>query len=447
MFHLKVDLLKDNILKALLIFALPILIANIFQQLYNTMDTMIVGNFLGDTSLAAISACGAVYELLIGFALGVGNGLSIVTARSYGAHDKQLIKKSVAGSIVIGIGLTLVIMLISVIFLYPLLTLLHTPANIIDEAYSYISVVTIFVGVMFAYNLCAGLLRAIGNSVMPLVFLIISSIINVILDLLFITQFQMGVQGAAIATVIAQGISVFLCMIYIYQKTPILIPQKQHFAFDQELYKELLGQGFSMGFMMSIVSAGTVILQSSINGFGYLIIAGHGTARKLNSFCMMPAGTVGLALSTFVSQDKGANQKQRMLDGVKLGNLIACGWGIIITVILFFLAPILVQFISGSTEPTVIDNASLYLRINAPFYAVLGILLNLRNSLQGLGMKIIPLVSSVIECLGKVIFVALFIPILGYFGVIICEPVIWCCMCLQLAYSFYHNPYIRQKAA
>ncbi len=447
MFHLKVDLLKDNILKALLIFALPILIANIFQQLYNTMDTMIVGNFLGDTSLAAISACGAVYELLIGFALGVGNGLSIVTARSYGAHDEQLIKKSVAGSIVIGIGLTLVIMLISVIFLYPLLTLLHTPANIIDEAYSYISVVTIFVGVMFAYNLCAGLLRAIGNSVMPLVFLIISSIINVILDLLFITQFQMGVQGAAIATVIAHGISVFLCMIYIYQKTPILIPQKQHFAFDQELYKELLGQGFSMGFMMSIVSAGTVILQSSINGFGYLIIAGHGTARKLNSFCMMPAGTVGLALSTFVSQNKGANQKQRILDGVKLGNLIACGWGIIITVILFFLAPILVQFISGSTEPTVIDNASLYLRINAPFYAVLGILLNLRNSLQGLGMKIIPLVSSVIECLGKVIFVALFIPILGYFGVIICEPVIWCCMCLQLAYSFYHNPYIRQKAA
>ena len=447
MFHLKVDLLKDNILKALLIFALPILIANIFQQLYNTMDTMIVGNFLGDTSLAAISACGAVYELLIGFALGVGNGLSIVTARSYGAHDEQLIKKSVAGSIVIGIGLTLVIMLISVIFLYPLLTLLHTPANIIDEAYSYISVVTIFVGVMFAYNLCAGLLRAIGNSVMPLVFLIISSIINVILDLLFITQFQMGVQGAAIATVIAQGISVFLCMIYIYQKTPILIPQKQHFAFDQELYKELLGQGFSMGFMMSIVSAGTVILQSSINGFGYLIIAGHGTARKLNSFCMMPAGTVGLALSTFVSQNKGANQKQRILDGVKLGNLIACGWGIIITVILFFLAPILVQFISGSTEPTIIDNASLYLRINAPFYAVLGILLNLRNSLQGLGMKIIPLVSSVIECLGKVIFVALFIPILGYFGVIICEPVIWCCMCLQLAYSFYHNPYIRQKAA
>ena len=447
MFHFQVDLIKDKIGKAILLFAIPIFISNIFQQLYNTMDTMIVGHVLGDTSLAAIGACSAVYDLLIGFALGVGNGLSIVVARSYGANDHDLLKRSVAGSLVIGVLLTIIIMIISQLGLYPLLQLLDTPQNIIHESYSYISMSTLCVGVMFAYNLCAGLLRAIGNSVMPLIFLIISSIINVILDLLFISEFHMGIQGAAIATVIAQGISAILCLIYMLKKTPLLIPKCIHFHFDKELYQELTGQGFSMGFMMSIVSAGTVILQSSINGFGYLIIAGHGTARKLNSFCMMPAGTVGLALSTFVSQNKGANQKQRILDGVKLGNLIACGWGIIITVILFFLAPILVQFISGSTEPTVIDNASLYLRINAPFYAVLGILLNLRNSLQGLGMKIIPLVSSVIECLGKVIFVALFIPILGYFGVIICEPVIWCCMCLQLAYSFYHNPYIRQKAA
>ena len=194
MFHFKIDLLKDNILKALLLFAFPILIANIFQQLYNTMDTMIVGNFLGDTSLAAISACGAVYEL----------------------NDENQIKKSVAGSIVIGIGLTLLIMLISLLFLYPLLQLLHTPIHIIDEAYSYIFVVTIFVGVMFAYNLCAGLLRAIGNSVMPLIFLIISSLINVGLDILLITQFAMGVQGAAVATVISQAISVILCIFYIY---------------------------------------------------------------------------------------------------------------------------------------------------------------------------------------------------------------------------------------
>ena len=442
-FNANVDLIHGPIFKSLIIFALPLFISNIFQQLYNTVDTMIVGNFLGDASLAAIGSCTSIYDLLVGFALGIGNGLAIVTARSFGSKDEKLLKKSVASSLVIGIVVSIGLTLIGLIFLQPLLHLLNTPANIIDEAYSYIFFIVLFIIVMFAYNLCAGLMRAIGNSVMPLVFLVVSSVLNIILDLVFITQLNMGVHGAAVATVISQGTSVILCIIYMFKKTPLLLPKKEHFEVDKDLYKELLGQGFSMGFMMSIVSAGTVILQSAINDFGYLIIAGHGTARKLNSFCMMPAGTIGLALSTFVSQNKGANQQQRIRDGVRYGNLIACAWGALITVILFFGAPLLVQLISGSREPTVIDNATLYLRINAPFYAVLGILLNLRNSLQGLGMKIIPLVSSVIECLGKIVFVALFIPVLHYFGVIICEPVIWCCMCLQLAWSFYHNPYIK----
>ncbi len=446
MFRLKVDLLKDNIWKALIFFALPMLVANVFQQLYNTMDTMIVGNTLGDVSLAAIGATGAIYELLVGFALGVGNGLSIVAARSYGAHNEDLLKKSVAGSIVIGIGMTIVIMFISLFLLYPLLELLQTPIDIIDESYSYIFIVTIFVGVMFAYNLLAGLLRAIGNSVMPLAFLIVSSLINVVLDIVFITQFHMGITGAAVATVIAQGISAVLCFIYIFKKAPILLPKKEHFHIEKSLYKELMGQGFSMGFMLCIVSIGTVILQSAINGLGYLTIAGHVAARKLSAFCSMPATSLCMAISTFVSQNKGANQRDRIKEGVRCSHIIACVCGVGMTIVLFFIAPLLVRVISGSSHPTVIDNGVMYLRINAPFYAVLGILLNLRNSLQGLGMKVVPLISSVIECIGKMIFVAIFIPLLGYFGVIICEPVIWCVMTLQLAWSFYHNSYIQGKS-
>ena len=288
MISLKTDLLKGSILKSLIIFAIPLLISNIFQQLYNTMDTMIVGNFLGDTSLAAIGACTAVYDLLVGFALGIGNGLSIVTARSYGSNDEKLLKKSVAGSLVIGVFVTAIIMVISSLFLFPLLKFLNTPAEIINESYSYISTLTLCVGVMFAYNLFAGLLRAIGNSVMPLIFLVISSVLNIILDVFFITQFNMGIFGAAVATVIAQGISAVLCLIYIYKKNPILIPSREHFIFDKELYKELLGQGLSMGFMLSIVSTGTVILQTAIIHLGYLIIAGHTSACKLFSFCIMP---------------------------------------------------------------------------------------------------------------------------------------------------------------
>ena len=445
MLKIKTNLLEGSILKSLLIFAIPLFISNLFQQLYNTADTMIVGHFLGDTSLAAIGACGAVYELMVGFALGIGNGMSIVVARSFGAGDETMLKRAVAGSLIIGAGVTVVVMVISKVCLYPLLELLHTPAEIIEESYSYISIVTICVGVMFAYNLLAGLLRAIGNSVMPLVFLIISSVINIGLDILFITKFSMGIKGAAVATVVAQGISALLCFIYILNKNKILIPKIKHFKIERRLYGELAGQGLSMGFMLAIVSAGTVVLQLAINDLGYLIIAGHTAARKLNSFCMMPTGTLAMAASTFVSQNKGANQRERIIKAVRYCNWMSIIWGVFITIALFFAAPALVKFLSGSTKATVIDNGAAYLQINAPFYSVLGILLVMRNSLQGLGKKVVPLVSSVIELLGKILFVILLIPVLGYFGVIICEPVIWCLMCVQLMYSFYRNPYIKNR--
>ena len=197
-----------------------------------------------------------------------------------------------------------------------------------------------------------------------------------------------------------------------------------------------------MGFMLSIVSAGTVILQTAINGLGYLIIAGQTAARKLFSFCMMPVATISLSLSTFVSQNKGADQGDRIIKAVRYGNLLSLLWCIIISVILFFGAESMVRILSGSNESIVIENGAKYLMINAPFFCVLGVLLNLRNALQGIGKKVVPLVSSIIELSGKIIFVIIFIPSLKYFGVIICEPVIWCCMCLQLVFAFYRNPYI-----
>ena len=439
-----VDLIHGPIFKSLVIFAIPLLISNIFQQLYNTVDTMIVGNYLGDTSLAAIGSCTSIYDLLVGFALGIGNGLAIVTARSYGSQDKDLLKKSVASSVIIGIVVSLVITVIGSFILYPLLEVLNTPQEIINEAYRYISVVTLFIIVMFAYNLCAGLMRAIGNSVMPLVFLIVSSLLNIFLDILLITQLDMGVMGAAIATVISQGVSVVLCIIYIFKKSQILLPEKEHFGFDQDLYKELLGQGFSMGFMSCIVSAGSVILQYGINGLGYLIIAGHTAARKLYMFFNMPFTAMALAISTFVSQNKGANQGKRIKEAIKYAYIYDVVMAGVVTIILLFFAPSLVKLISGSNEAVVLDNGSLYLRIVGPFYAILGILMQTRFALQGLGKKILPLISSIIEFFGKIIFVLLFIPRFQYLAVIFCEPTIWCVMALQLVYSFYTNPFIKQ---
>ena len=203
LFNMNVDLMHGPIFQRLVIFMLPIFVSNLFQQLYNTVDTMIVGNVLGDTALAAIGSCGSIYELLVGFGLGIGNGLAIVAARSYGAQDDDLLKKTVAGSLVIGLIASLCITLAGAVGLRPLLVLLDTPAEILEDAYRYIIVIDYGVMVMFAYNLCAGLLRAIGNSFMPLVFLLLSSGLNILLDLLFIAKMGMGVQGAAVATVIS----------------------------------------------------------------------------------------------------------------------------------------------------------------------------------------------------------------------------------------------------
>ena len=316
-FSMNVDLMHGPIFKNLLLFMLPIFISSLFQQLYNTVDTMIVGNVLGDTALAAIGSCGSIYELLVGFGLGIGNGLAIVAARSYGAQDHDLLKKTVAGSLVIGLVASLCITLAGVLGLHPLLLMLDTPAEILDDAYRYILTIDLGVLVMFAYNLCAGLLRAIGNSVMPLVFLLISSVLNVGLDLWFIAGVGMGVRGAAVATVIAQGISVVLCVLYVLARVCILIPEKKHFAVGSHLYWELFSQSISMGLMSSIVSAGSVVLQYGINGLGTLTIAGHTAARKLFAFTEMPLISMANAGSTFVSQNRGANQPERVRKGMK----------------------------------------------------------------------------------------------------------------------------------
>ena len=434
-----VNMLEGSIFKSLVIFMIPILISNIFQQFYNTMDTAIVGNTLGMTSLSAIGSCAAVYDLLVGFALGIGNGLSIVTARSYGSGDEELLKKSVAASFVIGIISSIVITIIASIGIKPLLIAINVSPDLLNEAYSYIIVIVQFLVVMFAYNLCAGLLRAIGNSLMPLVFLIISSVLNIGLDLFFITQLHMGVRGAAVATVIAQGVSVVFCLIYIFKNVPLLVPEKRHFKFDAALYKELLGQGYSMAVMSAIVNAGSVILQSGINGLGSKqIIAGHTAARKLYMFFNMPFTAMAQAASTFVSQNKGAENVSRIRKGMKQMYIYDIVVAALATIILLLSAPTLV------TDKTVLYNGSLYLRIVAPNYAVLGVLMQTRFALQGIGQKMLPLVSSIIELVGKIIFVFALIPVFKYMAVIFCEPVIWVVMTIYLLIVFWRDPFIKE---
>ena len=441
-FRMNVDLMHGPIFKSLVLFMLPILVSSLFQQLYNTVDTMIVGNVLGDTALAAIGSCGAIYELLVGFGLGIGNGLAIVAARAYGAQDEDLLKKTVAGSLVIGLIASLAITAAGFLGLRPLLELLDTPAEILEDAYSYIIVIDLGVLVMFAYNLCAGLLRAIGNSVMPLVFLLISSALNVVLDLWFIAGLGMGVKGAAVATVLAQGVSVVLCVLYVAARVRILLPERRHFAVSSKLYWDLFSQSISMGLMSSIVSAGSVVLQYGINGLGTLTIAGHTAARKLFAFTDMPLISMANAASTFVSQNYGARQPQRIRRGMREVWIYSVVVMVASVLLMNVGAEWMVRLVSGSVEPVVLENGARYLRWNAPFYAVLGVLLSTRYALQSLGEKVLPLFSSIIELVGKILFVLVFIPRFAYDAVILCEPVVWCFMALYLVAVYRRNPFV-----
>ena len=432
-----IDLLSSPIVSSLLTFALPILISNALQQFYNAADTTIVGNFLGFNSLAAIGATSAIYELIVGFAIGIANGMGIVVARHFGAGDIEKIKKAVAGSIVIGSVLSLAVMLVGGVWLYGLLRLVHIPENIINEAYSYIYIIMIFFFLTFFYNWSASMLRAIGNSLTPLLILLVTSVINIGLDILFITRFNSGIKGAAIATVISQAISALLCIVYMYIKADILIPKLKHFKYNYYVYADLSTQGFAMGFMSSIVSIGTVILQTAVNGMGVTIIAAQTTGRRIMFFLMMPMSSLATALTTFVSQNFGAGNKSRIKSAVKYANIINTIWSMISVVFVYTLSIPLIRFISGSYDKELIANAKLYIAMAAPFFWALGILFNLRNALQGMDRKIEPLISSCIELICKIAFVLFVIPRVAYMGVVLTEPIIWVVMVLQLAYSFY----------
>ena len=255
------SLTQGSIAKGLLFFVIPLFFSNLFQQLYNTIDTILVGHFLGDNALAAMGATAAIFELIVQFSNGCGTGFSIVTARYFGSKNENELKKSVAASLILGLVISIVITLISY-FSMPYLL-------------NYIRCISAFLIITMFYNLGAGMLRAIGDSLRPLIVLFCSSIINIALDILCITILDMGVFGAAVATVIAQGISTIICFFLIWRSAKILIPKKEHFHIESNMVNDLLGQGFSMGFMFSIVSIGTIILQTGINSLGTQIIAAH----------------------------------------------------------------------------------------------------------------------------------------------------------------------------
>lgn len=422
------NMTQGNVLKIMLSFGFPILLGNLFQQFYNFTDLIIVSRNIGVEALEGVGATASLTELIIVFINGLTNGFSIIIAQYFGAGDEKNVRRSVAATLTMSVVFTVIMTALSLFFIRDILKLLHTPDTVMKNAYDYISVLLMGLIFTMAYNMCANILRAIGNSAAPLIFLVISTFLNIGMDLLFVVVIPMGIRGAALATVLAQLISAILCFIYIMKKCPEIHLSKKDFSFDKNLLGKMLSTGFSMAMMLAIVSLGSVILQSGINDLGEETIAAHISARKVISLFMMPIAVIGSSCATFTSQNYGAGNMERVFEGIKKGMLLGILWS---TISLLLLFPFTEQFVlliiekEDASNLFLIETATKYVRISVPCFYVLILLIVLRNALQGMGRRIVPIIVSATELIGKVVAIRLLVPMLGYLGVCITEPIIW----------------------
>lgn len=352
----------------------------------------------------------------------------------------ERLKKNVAGSI--GLGYLLATALIVGVFLTlrPILGVLHVPGEQADMAYSYVSILVIGMFITLAYNLCANMLRAIGDSVTPLLFLVLASVVNVVLDYLFILAFDMGVAGAAAATVAAQLLSVVLCVIHIRRKASVLQIKRCHFRLSGSEIKELLSSGLSMGMMSSLVNFGTLILQSGINALGTSVIVAHTAARKVFEIWGLPISVLGSTMATYSGQNYGAGKYGRIREGLKTALLMGCGWSVAVLVMAHTVSKYLIGFIASTNNGEILYWGSTYLKVDMTFQVVCVVIVILRNTMQGIGDYITPIVSSFIELLGKIVFTFIFVRIFGYWGVIWTEPASWILMVIPLVVMIWRNP-------
>lgn len=439
------DLTKGPLFKTLVLFAIPIFFGNLFQLFYSLADTRIVGTYLGEEALAAVGGTAVLNNLLIGFMNGMTLGFAVPMARFYGGRKLEKLKKAFALAVGMGALLCAFFVTVCLVFIDSLMTFMHMEPHLLADAKSYITVLICGLFFTFAYNLGAATLRALGNSVTPLILLICSSFLNVALDIYFINTLHLGVFGAGLATVIAQGVSAVLCVGYMMKKYDILRFAIKDMKPDVSLIKELLAAGCSMAFMSSLVQFGTLMLQTAINGLGQNIMVAHTAARKVTEIFMMAFSITGAAMCTFTGQNRGAGKYDRIRKGL-FGALIflAC-WVLLVILLANTVAEDLIRMITGTDNKEVLATGATYLKFDTIFYMVAACVTLFRNVLQGLGNHITPIVSSFVELVGKVVFAKLMVPRLGYWGVILAEPVVWILMVLPLVFMLLRSPYLKKK--
>ena len=423
------DMTKGSPVRLLLQFALPLFLGNLLQQLYNLADTSIAGHLLGDTAIAQIGATAALYGLITNIAFGFNNGLALTVSRNFGAGAAKEVKRSVCWMTILSTSLALLMTILFLVFQRPLLLALQVPEDTMAGAMAYLTIILAGIPFTMAYNLEAGLLQAVGNSRTPLYFLLFSSLLNVILDVLFMGPLGLGIRGAASATILSQAISAVLGLFYLLRFYPDLHFGREDLKVPPSFVTGMLWTGVSMALMSAIYNIGSVILQGSINALGNTYIAAQVGGRRLAEFFYTPGLALGTATATYSSQNFGAGKNSRIRKGILTAIGLYGIWWLIALAFVFLLAPQAVQAITGSTRPEVIKNGVLYLKVSIPMVPPMAVLVILRNALQGMRHTLSPLICSTLELAGKIIFAFFLVPVYGYIAVCICEPVTWVICC------------------
>lgn len=419
------ELTHGNPAKLILLFTLPLFVGNVFQQFYSMVDMLVVGQTLGKDALAAVGATGSVSFLIIGFAQGLTSGLSIITAQRFGAKDAQGVRKSFATSIVIGLGVTVILTTLSLIFLRPLLLLMQTPPELLKPAQEFISVLLAGIFASMSFNLLSNMVRALGDSRTPLVFLASAVVVNVILDLVFIIHLHMGVAGAGYATVIAQVFASLLCVWFIRRKIPLLQISRKHFSFDKEDFQTHLKAALPMGFQSSIIAIGAVVLQSALNTLGTDVVAAQAAASRIDQFAVLPMMSFGITMATFTAQNLGAKKYGRILQGVKQGLLMSGAFSILAGVLVITCGRAFVSLFVAPSETHVFELAQTYFNINGSLYWVLAGLFILRYTLQGLGQAKIPTIAGMMELIMRSFAAIILTHSFGFAGAAFASPLAW----------------------
>lgn len=431
------DMTTGNPVKLILYFSIPLLIGNIFQQFYSMVDTIIVGRFIGVEALASVGSTGSMVFLVNGFVMGLTSGFSVLVSQKFGAKDENGMRKAVASAINLSIIAIIVITLISVISAKPLLNLMNTPSNIIDDAYTYILIIYAGVIATFFYNMISGILRALGDSKTPLYFLIIASVLNVVLDLVFIINFSMGVAGAAYATIISQGVSSLLCLIYTYKKYKILRFRKGDFTVKKQYYYKHLKMGIPMALQFSITAVGIMIVQGALNIFGSSVIAAYTAASKALQLVMQPAITFGVTMATYCGQNLGAKNYQRIKEGVSKCTKISVVTSVLAGLILILFGKYFVMLFINNPDESIISYATQCLNIAGIFFIPLGLIFIYRNALQGIGESFIPMMAGVSELTARGLVAFILPKYIGYLGICLADPIAWLFACIPLAFTYY----------